>query len=95
MLDDADQELSGDMMLSTRPVILGPNITGNLYLVTGSSSCSGSFYSISSTNSRISANVVASANRDIGFSASKSSSIYGNSTTVQPNTLVLNYIIKY
>lgn len=23
MLDDADQELSGDMMLSTRPVILG------------------------------------------------------------------------
>lgn len=75
--------------------VLLPNITGNLYLVTGSSSCSGSFYFISSTNSRISASVVASANRDIGFSASKSSSIYGNSTTVQPNTLVLNYIIKY
>ena len=72
-----------------------PNITGNLYLVTGNNGCTGSFYFTSSTNSRISASVVANANNDIGFSASKSSSIYGNSTTVQPNTLVLNYIIKY
>ncbi len=72
-----------------------PNITGNLSLVTGSSSCSGSFYYISSTNSRISASVVANANNDIGFSASKSTSIYGNSTTVQPSSLVLNYVIKY
>ena len=77
------------------PVILGPNITGNLSLVTGSSSCSGSFYFTSSTNSRISASVVANINNDIGFSASKSTSIYGNSTTVQPSSLVLNYVIKY
>ena len=75
--------------------VLLPNITGNLHLVTGSNGCTGSFYYTSSTNSRISASIVANANRDIGFSASKSSSIYGNSTTVQPNTLVLNYIIKY
>nr|DAP99896.1 MAG TPA: tail collar domain [Caudoviricetes sp.] len=72
-----------------------PNITGNMSLVTGSSSCSGSFYFISSTNSCISASVVANANNDIGFSASKSTSIYGNSTTVQPSSLVLNYVIKY
>lgn len=72
-----------------------PNITGNLYLVTGSTSCAGSFYFTSSTNSRISASVVANANNDIGFSASKSTSIYGNSTTVQPSSLVLNYVIKY
>ena len=77
------------------PVILGPNITGNLYLVTGSNDCTGSFYFTSSTNSRISASVVANANNDIGFSASKSTSIYGNSTTVQPSSLVLNYVIKY
>ena len=72
-----------------------PNITGNLYLVTGGNVCTGSFYNTSSTNSRIDASVVDNGNNDIGFSASKSSSIYGNSTTVQPNTLVLNYIIKY
>ena len=72
-----------------------PNITGNLYLVTGSNGCTGSFYFTSSTNSRISASVVANANNDIGFSASKSTSIYGNSTTVQPSSLVLNYVIKY
>lgn len=72
-----------------------PNITGNLHLVTGSNGCTGSFYSISSTISRISANVVANANHSIGFSASKSTSIYGNSTTVQPSSLVLNYVIKY
>ncbi len=30
----------------------------------------------------------------INFSASNSNSIYGNSTTVQPNTVVTNYIIK-
>ena len=77
------------------PVILGPNITGNLHLVTGSNGCTGSFYFTSSTNSRISASVVANANNDIGFSASKSTSIYGNSTTVQPSSLVLNYVIKY
>ena len=84
-----------DHNLPNLPVILGPNITGNMSLVTGSSSCSGSFYYISSTNSRISASVVANANNDIGFSASKSTSIYGNSTTVQPSSLVLNYVIKY
>ena len=75
--------------------VLLPNITGNLYLVTGTNGCTGSFYFTSSTNSCISASVVANANRDIGFSASKSSSIYGNSTTVQPSSLVLNYVIKY
>lgn len=75
--------------------VLLPNITGNLSLVTGSTSCTGSFYYTSSTNSRISASVVANANNDIGFSASKSSSIYGDSTTVQPNSLIFNYIIKY
>lgn len=83
------------LKMSFGSFVLLPNITGNLYLVTGSNSCTGSFYFTSSTNSRISASVVANANNDIGFSASKSTSIYGNSTTVQPSSLVLNYVIKY
>ena len=31
----------------------------------------------------------------IGFDASRTNSIYGNSTTVQPRSLVFNYVIKY
>ena len=31
----------------------------------------------------------------ISFNASRSSSIYGNSTTVQPPALTMRYIIKY
>ena len=92
---DRFAEGSGTYTVGTAVEAGLPNITGNLSLVTGSSSCSGSFYFISSTNSRISASVVANANNDIGFSASKSTSIYGNSTTVQPSSLVLNYVIKY
>ena len=33
--------------------------------------------------------------RNIGFNASRSNSIYGNSTTVQPPALTMRYIIKY
>lgn len=31
----------------------------------------------------------------LGFDANKSSSVYGNASTVQPSSLVLNYVIKY
>lgn len=92
---DKFAEGSGTYTVGTAVEAGLPNITGNLYLVTGSNGCTGSFYFTSSTNSRISASVVANANNDIGFSASKSTSIYGNSTTVQPSSLVLNYVIKY
>ncbi len=92
---DRFAEGSGTYTVGTAVEAGLPNITGNLYLVTGSNGCTGSFYFTSSTNSRISASVVANANNDIGFSASKSTSIYGNSTTVQPSSLVLNYVIKY
>lgn len=96
MLDDADQELSGDMMLSTRPVILGPNITGKLGIVSGGIyGARGVFSYNSDSYSRISANVVANAEDGINFSASNSNSIYGNSTTVQPKSLIFNYVIKY
>ena len=32
---------------------------------------------------------------ELSFNASRSSSIYGKRSTVQPNSLVFNYIIKY
>ena len=31
----------------------------------------------------------------IGFNASRSNTIYSNSKTVQPRSLVFNYVIKY
>ena len=31
----------------------------------------------------------------IGFNASNSNSIYGNSETVQPKSLIFNYCVKY
>ena len=94
--EDTDQELSGDIKFFTLPVILGPNITGKLGIVSGSIyGASGAFSRNSERYSRISASVVANAEAGINFSASNSNSIYGDSTTVQPNTLVFNYVIKY
>ena len=91
MLDDADQELSGDMMLSTRPVILGPNITGGF---------GGGYATYSKAFSRGDTADIADKGSSVGiyqvsFDASKSNSIYDNSETVQPSSLILNYIIKY
>lgn len=34
-------------------------------------------------------------NYTLKLNASNSSSIYGNSTTVQPKSLIFNYVIKY
>ena len=78
------------------PVILGPNITGKLGIVSGSIyGASGAFGRNSDKYSRISASVVANAESGINFSASNSNSIYGDSTTVQPKSLIFNYVIKY
>lgn len=80
----------------TVPVILGPNIIGELGFVSGSIYVArGAFSRNSEKYSRISANVVASAEAGINFSASNSNSIYGNSTTIQPKSLIFNYVIKY
>lgn len=89
-------ELAPYISKSMEPVILGPNIIGSLALTTGGGTCTGSFYASSSRPlAHIKADAIANADPEIYFSASRSTSIYGNSTTVQPNALVLNYIIKY
>lgn len=48
---------------------------------------------VTSTSDGLSQVNGAIAQKRIDFDASKSNSIYGNSTTVQPNTLAINYII--
>ena len=94
--EDTDQELSGDIKFFTLPMILGPNITGSLTAVNGRFTvASGAFSYSSDLTSMISASVAANANRGVNFSASNSSSIYGDSTTVQPKSLIFNYVIKY
>lgn len=73
-----------------------PNITGELGLVTGAVYVvSGAFSCNSKTYSNINASVQSNANRGVDFSASNSSLIYGNSTTVQPPALTLLPCIKY
>ena len=77
-----------------------PNITGDF--VPGSvpanhgKYATGAFYGTSGTGKE-NANSVTPTVQDYGFAfnASKSNSIYGNSDTVQPPAICMNYIIKY
>ena len=77
-----------------------PNITGWANIVFDSNSkiltddVSGVFYSTwKNTNGGGNGSVHAAGN--LTFNASRSNSIYGNSTTVQPPALTMRYIIKY
>lgn len=79
------------------PVILGPNITG---LVTSPSlDATGCFirYRDDSINHMIVTDITSKypLYGSIGFNASLSNTIYSNSKTVQPISLVFNYVIKY
>ena len=73
------------------PIILGPNITGELLAFTYGK---GAFSPINYYDS------ASPATNQHGISyikldASRSSNIYNKNTTVQPTSLVLNYVIKY
>ena len=73
-----------------------PNITGSINghgLTNGSlNQATGAFYS-DSANTAAHANCGGSGNPGFGFNASRSSSIYGNSNTVQPNAVALRYFV--
>lgn len=75
------------------PVILGPNITGGFGQL-NEISCGGVFYKggTYAENIKIGQSWT---NSTVMFDATRVSSIYGDSTTVQPYSLVFNYIIKY
>ena len=81
------------------PVILGPNITGerpNFSAYAGNAGTTGALTVTQPGGTLASDGGSNNCRRStLSFNASNSSSIYGNSTTVQPNALVLNYIIKY
>lgn len=70
-----------------------PNITGDFTADDLAPSPNGAFYTIS--DGGVSGDGYSGGARLLGFNASRSSSIYGNSTTVQPPALTMRYIIKY
>lgn len=75
-----------------------PNITGEFrnagtYGVTDATSSTGAFYAKDKLANGLSGND--GDEYSLGFDASKSSSIYGNSTTVQPPALTMRFYIKY
>ena len=72
-----------------------PNITGHFASATGKIySTDGAF----TTNGTVKGQLNGSYNGNLGkgyLNASRSSSIYGNSDTVTPNSLTCNLIVKY
>ncbi len=79
-----------------------PNITGSFTILGNSNggawgTGNGAFNNISSGSSRYfdSSSKGGTSTGGYSFNASRSSSIYGNSDTVQPPSVVMNYIIKY
>lgn len=91
---DKFAEGSGTYTVGTAVEAGLPNITGEF---TGSPSnvLSGAFSFVSAITGYLQLDKSYSDCRIYSFNASRSSSIYGNSTTVQPNSLVFYYMIKY
>lgn len=74
-----------------------PNITGALYSVRGSDGLSyatGALYNVAGANNGCNSGSVASC-KDIWFDASRSSSIYGKSSTVQPPSVKVRVKTRY
>lgn len=100
-----DKFVEGSSTAGTEKTAGLPNIKGIFdpretvgFGYNGTGTASGSFYKTTDGGSLTSNTLsVQSGNTDpyrIGFDASKSNSIYGNSTTVQPPALTMRYIIK-
>ena len=81
------------------PVILGPNITGSSFVVSVNTNWPSSSGCVDISSVGDSWRLVSGSSVTVWgggkINASRSSLIYGNSTTVQPNSLVFNYIVKY
>lgn len=71
-----------------------PNITGNINAMYNGGSPSGCFYSGGGGSTRHSGSSHTVGGNYFSFNASRSSSIYGNSSTVQPPAAAVNFIIK-
>lgn len=71
-----------------------PNITGTFDNIVDIRTASGAFYKRSVTNSTGGTNTYTVSNAGAGIDAHRSSSIYGNSTTVQPEAIQYPYFIQ-
>ena len=72
-----------------------PNILGTTSWFAGSSDQSGAFAKDTSTANHYGTNVGGTEPKGATFDASRSSIIYGSSSTVQPNSTRVSFIIKY
>lgn len=100
--DLIDKFVQGNAVAGTEHSAGLPNIAGSLELGTDGYIVpvrdeSGAFYGTTWTtfNTANSSGGSKTGNAYAAFDASRSSSIYGNSTTVQPPALTMQYIIKY
>ena len=98
-----DKFIQGSGTVGTVKAAGLPNITGGLFR-SGAAGTTGLFdnangsfsgnasrrYAVNNTNAQYDGMI-----STISFDASRSSSVYGNSTTVQPPALTMRYIIKY
>ena len=89
-------------------MMLGPNITGSISIPWAWDNSGtvleypvGAFYNLTDQHGfkaelqRIASDQRSNSVNGIWFDASKSNAIYSKSSTVQPSSLILNYIIKY
>lgn len=97
-----DRFIQGSATAGTQKAAGLPNITGNvsyggavgLLYSSSSDSASGSFYpNLQKTGGTLS--TTSGSSYSFGIDASRSSFIYGNSSTVQPPALTMRYIIKF
>lgn len=94
-LQDKFIEGSGINAVGTEMSAGLPNITAYLNMPT-SVGRGGAFYSTTYSGGLEKFDMAGNETSNaVGFDASRSSSVYGNSTTVQPPAVVMNYIIKY
>ena len=81
------------------PVILGPNITGKFGALWAQSPGNfiqeGALYTDKIRAASLTGDGATNSVNYLQFDASRSSSVYGNATTVQPSSLIFNYVIKY
>lgn len=91
-----DKFIQGSGTAGTSKVAGLPNITGFFHADYKSSATTGAFYN-NANASKVTGLAGASGSHAAGinFDASRSSGIYGKSTTVQPPALTMRYYIKY
>ena len=72
-----------------------PNITGGMFINAGRDSIENGAFKYTATVGGGGINNSNTGTGNVNFNASRCSSVYGNSTTVQPPALTMRYIIKY